>query len=154
MKCVVVYDSMYGNTEKIAKAIANAFVSSRAVRADEAGAEMLEKIDIMFIGSPTHGGRPTENILKFVDSISAGRFRNLKAGVFDTRVKYEDQNFALKLLLRVIGYAGSKTAALLRGKGVEVVEPIEGFIVNGREGPLANGEIERAVKWARIAAKL
>lgn len=144
---------MYGNTEKIAKAIANAFVSCSAIRAGEAGADVLEKADFMFIGSPTQGGRPTANILKFVDSIPGGRFKNLKAGVFDTRVKYEEQNFALKLLLRVIGYAASKIKTGLWSKGIEVIEPVQGFVVNGKEGPLAPGELERAVKWARDIVK-
>lgn len=152
MKCIVVYDSTYGNTEKIAIAIAKA-LGSKAIKANGAYSGDLDGQDIVFIGSPTHGGRPTEKIIQFMESIPAGKYPNLRAAVFDTRVKYEEQNFALKILLRIIGYASPKIADALKKKGIEIIEPNGGFYVNSKEGPLASSELERAIKWAHTAVK-
>ena len=44
-------------------------------------------------------------------------------------------------------------AGTLRGKSWPVVEPIEGFFVKGREGPLQDGELQRAAAWARAIAE-
>ena len=60
MKTLVVYDSVYGNTEEIAKAIGDAI--SGEIKMVHISAENLKElagIDLLIIGSPTHGGRPT-----------------------------------------------------------------------------------------------
>lgn len=152
MKCIVVYDSTYGNTEKIAISIARA-LGSKVIKAGEASSGELAGRDIVFVGSPTHGGRPTEKIQKFIDNLPSGKYPNLRAAVFDTRVKYEEQNFALKLLLKIIGYASPKMGDALKKKGIEIIEPIGWFYVNSKEGPLASSELERAVDWAKTIIK-
>lgn len=65
MKALIIYDSVYGNTEKIARAIAGAMTPSdgvKVLRAGEADPLELESIDLLIVGSPTHGGRPTPAI--------------------------------------------------------------------------------------------
>ncbi len=60
MKVLVVYDTLYGNTEKIARAIAGAVAppdTVRIIRAGEAGPADLEGVGLLFVGSPTQGGR-------------------------------------------------------------------------------------------------
>ncbi|MFC1983163.1 hypothetical protein ACFLV5_05230 [Chloroflexota bacterium] len=37
-------------------------------------------------------------------------------------------------------------------KGGNLVVPEEGFFVKDKEGPLVDGEIERAARWARSMA--
>jgi flavodoxin I len=51
--------------------------------------------------------------------------------------------------MKVIGYAAPKIAKSLIAKGGRQVAPPEGFIVLDKEGPLRDGELERAAAWAR-----
>ena len=56
MKILIVYDSAYGNTEKIVRAIAGAIPPSneiKVLRAGEANPSALERLDLLIVGSPT-----------------------------------------------------------------------------------------------------
>jgi hypothetical protein len=64
--------------------------------------------------------------------------------VFDTRTR-----------TTVFGYAAPRMAKRLKRSGGNLVAPPEGFLVLGIEGPLKDGELERAARWARgMAEKL
>jgi hypothetical protein len=52
-------------------------------------------------------------------------------------------------MVKLFGYAAIPIANRLRKKGGELALPPEGFIVEGTEGPLRRGELERAADWAR-----
>ncbi|MCD6390425.1 MAG: flavodoxin domain-containing protein [Dehalococcoidia bacterium] len=69
MRALIVYDSVYGNTEKIARAIAEAIIPSNEVRvleAGEASPSELESTDLFIVDSPTHAGRPTPPVQDFL----------------------------------------------------------------------------------------
>ncbi len=54
MKVLIVYESMYGNTEKIAKAIGGAIIGwVKVLHVDKAIACELRMIDLFIVGSPT-----------------------------------------------------------------------------------------------------
>ena len=58
MKAMVVYDSTWGNTEKIARGIATGFGGgTNAIHVKTVAAEDLEKVDLLVIGSPVVSGR-------------------------------------------------------------------------------------------------
>jgi flavodoxin len=61
LKVLVVHDSTYGNTEQIARAVAQA-IGARTLRAAELDPAQLNELDLLIIGSPTHGGFPTPTI--------------------------------------------------------------------------------------------
>ena len=44
-------------------------------------------------------------------------------------------------------------AGKLREKGVSLLAEPESYFVKGTEGPLRDGELERASKWARTLVK-
>ena len=146
MKNIVIYDSCFGNTEKIAQAIADS-ISAEMVKIKDIKISDLDDIKLIIVGCPTHGGRPTEAIQKFIDNIA---LKNIKFAVFDTRISKKDINIALRLLIKVIGYASPKIAKTLKSKGYEIITQPEGFLVKGKEGPLADGEIERARDWIKL----
>jgi len=144
MKVLVVYDSAHGNTEKIARAVAEAIGPSgkaRVLRAGEANTADVKAIDLLVVGSPTLGGRPTPAVQEFLNRIPAEALRNLRVTSFDTRMKM--------FIARLFGYAADRIAVTLKEKGGILARAPEGFIVRGREGPLADGEIERAAAWAK-----
>lgn len=152
MKTLVVYDSLYGNTEAVAKKIA-ASLKGKVLHVDEVIAGDMEDIDLLVIGSPTQGGRPTQKISDFVNQISPKLSGKIKFASFDTRLDVKDLGLFLKILVKTIGYASPKISDKLKSKGRKTISDPEGFIVNGKEGPLKKGELERASAWAnRIIA--
>jgi len=148
MKALVVYDSVYGNTEKIARSIGAAIADDAGVlRPNEIATSELELIDLLIGGAPTQGGRPTRPIQDFLKAIPGPGTRDLSVAAFDTRVPAR--------WVGIFGYAAGRIARSLEAKGARLVAPPEGFFVTGKEGPLREGELERAARWAQeIAARV
>lgn len=107
----------------------------------------LEGIDLLVVGTPTMGGRAKPELQAFIDEIEDGGLKGVRVAAFDTRFLEEKQVFWLRALMRKIGYAAPKVLVSLEAKGGKRVGEPEGFIVVGKSGPLADGEIERAKKW-------
>lgn len=141
MRALVVYDSFYGNTEEIAKAIGGAIASGEVsvLRAGEVGPPELENISLLVVGAPTQGGRPTPQIRDFLDRVSKAEINGVDAAAFDTRVTSK--------VAKIFGYAAGKIASSLKKKGANLIAEPEGFFVEGKEGPLTEGELERAAVW-------
>jgi flavodoxin len=142
MKALIVYDSVYGNTEKIARAIGEAIAPSgevKVVGADETNPSELESIDLLIVGSPTHGGRPTPAVQNLLNKVP--KLQGIKVAAFDTRIPTK--------LVRVFGYAAGRIANNLKKKGSILIASPEGFFVTGGQGPLKEGELERAAGWAK-----
>jgi flavodoxin len=148
MKTLVVYDSKFGNTEKIAKAISSAIKNSKLYIVSDIKIDDLKNFDLIIVGSPTQGGRPTQAIQNFGKSLPPKLLKHAKAAAFDTRILAKDQKIALRLLIRTIGYAAEKIASCLKQKGAKQIVGVEGFMVNSKTGPLKEGELERAANWA------
>lgn len=152
MKVLIVYDSVYGNTEKVARTIGEALVSSNKVKvvlAGKASLSDLNSLDILIVGSPTHAGRPTPETLKFLNTLKSDSLKGIKAAAFDTGISSEGKGVGIKLLVKVLGYAAGRIARELEKKGGKLVVPPEGFIVEDKEGPLKEGELNRASEWAK-----
>ncbi len=146
MKTLVVYDSVSGNTEKIAQAMGGALGAEvRVIRVSEINPSALEKIDLLIVGSPTHGGRPTPAVQSFLNKIPENGLQGVKVAAFDTRVAAK--------LAKIFGYAAGKIADNLKSKGGNLVAPATGFIVQKSQGPLKEGELERAAAWAKTLVK-
>jgi flavodoxin len=143
VKALVVYDSVHGNTEAIARAIAGAAPrgTARAVRAGDVKPADLKGLDLLAVGSPTLGGRPTPGIQKFLDGIPSGSLAKVRVAAFDTRMTL--------FIAKLFGWAAVRIDAALKAKGGVSAARAEGFIVKGRDGPLADGERERAAVWAK-----
>jgi flavodoxin len=71
MKALIVYDSVFGNTAKVAQAMAEALQTS-AVPVSRVTADMLRGVDLLIVGSPTRSFRPTPAISKFWVSVFYG----------------------------------------------------------------------------------
>jgi flavodoxin I len=142
MKALIVYDSVYGNTEKIAKAIAEAITPSgevKVLRAGEANPSELASIDLLIVGSPTHGGRPMPPVQDFLKKVP--KLQGINVAAFDTRSQAK--------LARVFGSAAGRIARNLEKKGGTLIASPEGFFVTSTKGPLKEGELERAAGWVK-----
>jgi len=154
MKALVVYDSAYGNTAKIAQAIgeglgAQADVETLRVRDVNPG--QLTSVDLLVVGSPTQKFRPTGATTEVLKSVPRGGLEGIKVAAFDTRFTETEINRVriLAFFVRIFGYAAKPIADRLVKKGGTLIIPPEGFYVGDTEGPLLEGELERAVDWAR-----
>jgi flavodoxin len=99
------------------------------------------------VGSPTHGGRASENTKQFFDSLAKDSLTKVKAVAYDTGITVDGQNWFMRFVIRFFGYASGNIAKLPENKGAKVVAT-ETFFVMSKEGPLVEGEIKRAEKWA------
>jgi flavodoxin I len=145
VKVLLVYDSLYGNTEQIARAVGGAIQGEvKLLRVGGAGPADLTGIDLFIVGSPTQGGRATRPVQEFLSSIPDASIKGLNIAVFDTRLTNK--------LVGVFGYGAGKIAGSLKDKGGNLISPAEGFFVKGSKGPLKEGELERAADWGKKLA--
>ncbi len=150
MNILIVYDLVFGNTEKIAQAIGKAFNSIESIRTtpvSEVSIDMISGLDILIVGSPTRGFRPTEAITKFLKLLSKNTLKGVKVAAFDTRISLDTiDSSALRFIVKTGGYAAASISKELKNKGGILLLPPEGFLVTGEEGPLKDGEMERAAE--------
>ena len=145
MKALVIYDSQYGNTDKIAKAIGAGFTGDvRVMKVGDVKPEDIAWSKFVIIGSPTQGGRPTAAIKTFLDKLPKDAFTGKRLAAFDTRAK----SFVVKLF----GFAADKIEASFKGKSGNPTAQPKGFFVQSTKGPLVEGEEEKATAWAKAIA--
>jgi flavodoxin len=152
MKALVIYDSQFGNTKKIAQAIAEGLSSEGEVEARhirDVQADELRGLGVLILGSPTQRFRPTERTKEFIKAIERDVLSNTKVAAFDTRLTEEEieKTGILAFFVRIFGYAAKPIGDRLVKKGGILILPPEGFCVDGIEGPLLEGELDRARSW-------
>ena len=153
MEILIVYDSIFGNTEQIAQAMGKALGGGESVvtlRAGEVKPAHLTGLAALIVGSPTRAFKPTKAINDFLKKVPANGLKGVKVMAFDTRMSLADVNSRLlNRLVKVFGYAAKPIADKLVKKGGSLTAPPEGFFVKESEGPLKDGELERAAEWVK-----
>lgn len=163
MKAVVVYESLWGNTAAIARAVAEGIgPEARALSTSQASGEAMAGVDLIVAGAPLLGFRlPTDSMRRSIErdpkhaktppDLSSPPMRSWLAALprgkgrsaaFETRIKRSP---------------GSATGAIRKGLQRAGYHPIAGderFIVTGTYGPLADRELERAKAWGAGLARL
>jgi hypothetical protein len=164
MRVLVIYESMFGNTKRIAQAIGDGlsgWADATVVDVADAPTEIPADVDIAIVGGPTHafsmsragtrrdaahrGGAHTDvpfGIREWLEAQPKGRHEQMFAA-FDTRVH-------VPLLP---GAASRSATRLAERRGFSTMEP-ESFLVEGYEGPLVPGEVERAAQWGTRLAQV
>lgn len=148
MKALVVYDSMYGNTEKLAKALgaglASGGVDVAVKKVDSIKSGELIGVDLLCVGSPTHAwnaSKPTKEFLEQLKNVEG--LSGKKAFAFATKMKS-----------RLAGDAGGKIENKLRDADLTIARHSETAIVEGREGPLEENAEETFEKIGAELAKI
>ncbi len=158
MKVLVIYDSVFGNTEKIAQAVGHGFGSQAEVTVLQVGAVTpahLRNINLLVVGSPTRAFRPTPAMKKWIATIPKQGLAGMKVAAFDTRISVDDvESVILPPMIHLFGYAAQPILDSLVKKGGERASDAEGFFVNGTEGPLKDGELDRATAWGQAMTML
>jgi flavodoxin len=166
---LVVYESIYGNTRAVAEAIAEGLghgFEAEVVPVHEADAAEAGRAELLVVGGPTHmhgltskmsrraavqaaedegvrvepGASEEPGLRTWLASIDAD---GVRVATFDTRI---DKPPALT------GVAARGIAKRLRRRGCEPIADPESFFVEDSEGPLAEGELDRAREWGRDLA--
>lgn len=143
MNILVVYFSKFGNTQKVAETIAETLESKgpvRVISADQLTASDLNEVDLLVMGSPTHRMNLPEAVRPLFKTLPKRLLRRTPIAAFDTSYKMS------WWLARFT--AARKLDRKLRRLGGKRVVPPQTFHVEGREGPLYDGEIKRAKVWA------
>jgi len=146
MLTVVIYDTKFGNTEKIAEAIARGAGKLGRVHTmsvAEAAGPLPELPDLLLIGGPTQKRGSSPALRGFVDALPPS-LRGVPAASFDTR--YRGSTLFM-------GSAAAEAAKRLGKAGGRLVAQPESFFIarGGRlelQG-LESGELERAEEWGR-----
>ncbi len=155
MKALVVYDSFFGNTEKIAQAIARGLGAAEEVALAHVGSQtpqQLAEATLLVVGSPTRGFRASEATTAFLTGLPAGSLKGKKVAACDTRLTMESMGSVIRFFfwIKIGKFAAPSMAEALQKAGGELALPPEGFIVKASEGPLAEGELERAEAWGKL----
>jgi len=172
MRALVVYESMFGNTEVIARAIAEGLRGDAAdatvevVEASAAPPSIPADLDLLVVGGPTHAhgmSKPEtradsarragdrlvsrgSGIREWIETLQGGSAK-VAAAAFDTRIKGPGVLW---------GSAAKAADKLLRGLGMRSAARPESFLVEGPTGPLfdrlVDGETDRARRWGETLA--
>lgn len=143
MQTLVVYFSKFGNTQQVAEVIAGGLSGNGAVitlSSDKLTDSALQEANLVVMGTPTHN----MNLPKVVQPVFDGLPRKILSrklvAAFDTSYKMS------AILARFT--AAKKLSKKMRKLGGRQIVPPETFHVKDREGPLFEGEVERAQSWA------
>jgi len=164
MRALVVFESMFGNTEKVAAAVARGLqlegVDTGLVEVSAAPPRLAAGTDLLVVGGPTHvfgmsrastradavrQGAPAERAVtglrEWLESVEIDVEHAPTMASFDTRVT------KVRWLPKA---AGPSAAHVSRRRGLDQLVKPCGFLVDDLRGPLADHELERAVAWGRV----
>jgi flavodoxin len=155
MRALVVYDSYFGNTEEVAKAIAGGLkdlVQADVIRASDFDPKRVKGFDFLIIGSPTRAFHETKRIKVFLKGVARDEYEKMKVIAFDTRIATEDiESRLLSRMEKAFGHAAEPMSDIMKKRGGELLIDPVGFYVQDTEGPLKEGEVDRAVEIVRQA---
>jgi len=153
MKGIIIYDTSYGNTKKIAETIQET-LKETGIEVDLFKVNEVKKVnakdfDFLILGSPTKFGTMSFAIKFFLGKVKVEEWSNKPFAAFDTE---NPENIEKARAENKEWSAAEKIAQKLREKKMNQVLPVHKAQVLGQKGPLVEGEIERAKDYARELA--
>ncbi len=150
MKGMVVYDTSYGNTRKIAETIAETLKES-GMEVDLFDVKDVKKLsakdyNFLVLGSPTRFGTMSFAIRSFLGKVKSEEWMNKPFTAFDTE---NPENIERARIENKEWSAAEKIAEKLRDKKMNQLLPVLKAVVLGQKGPLKEGEIDRTKDYAR-----
>jgi flavodoxin len=158
MNALVVFDTQYGNTEQVARAIATGLTPTFSVqlaKADQLAQIDAEQIDFLIVGGPTQRHKLSAALATMLDAMPHGTLSGVKVAAFDTRYR---------MAAWLSGSAAKAIARALRKHGGHLAVPTQSFFMEGDVPPkgqkrrhqlehLEPGELERATTWGAEIAR-
>ncbi|MFZ1021967.1 MAG: flavodoxin domain-containing protein [Halobacteriota archaeon] len=149
-KILVVYESKYGNTKRVAETIVQGMRQVEGIDptlSDITGVDpnTILNYDAIVIGGPNHMGGPTRGVKKFIDKIGKLSLADKKFAVFDTYGGGDFEKATKKMEQRMHEKAPAMKA----------VAPGLSIKVDGMKGPISEGELPKCEEFgAQIAMQL
>lgn len=151
MNALVIYHSEFGNTHKVAEAIVEVFKGAgvaRTLSAEHLTAADLQGADLVVMGTPTHKMNLPQAVRPVFETLPRRILRGVPTAAFDTSYK-------MSAILARFTAAKRLDRELRKLGGKRLVRPETFFVHDSHEGPLYDGELERARRWAEsILAQL
>ncbi len=161
MKAIVVYESHWGNTAAIARAItAGLGPGAAAVSTQEASDALVTGADLLVAGAPVLGFRlPSDGFLASLatnpgNPPTPADFGGPARRSWPARLpagRGGGAAFETRLWWSPGGATGAIVDGLMRA-GYRSVDTPHRFVVKGKHGPLRDGELERARQWGAALA--
>jgi hypothetical protein len=140
MNVWIVYESRLGNTARLAAAMAQAMAQSDRVQllaASQAG--VPSGVQLLLVGIPGHRSSRPDRVLAWLRQLPAGALKGVWISVFEIRFS-RPRWFEFSM--------GWKISRMLLHHGAKHASSPECFFLSGHEGPMAEGEVQRACTWA------
>lgn len=167
MRALVVYESMYGNTRRLAEAITRGMgrvIPAQRANVNHVRAGDLEGVDLLVVGGPTHAHGMSRAATRTaavagasaalpLDADARGTgVREWAAGVETAATRFAAFGSRMDKPKWITGSAAAQLGHLLQGRGLTAVMPAEDFLVDGATR-LPESEIERAEAWGAELAQ-
>ncbi len=147
MKAAVVYQSRWGNNQRIAQAITRGLSEGGAdatlIEVDDAGG-LAPDVDLLVVGAPTRAGRATGKIKKFIKHEVGGAWAGKSFAAFGTGLKDRGEKVEPK--------GADDVFTRLEAAGLKPAAPAFKATVAAMKGPLLEDEAERAQEFGRKLA--
>jgi hypothetical protein len=166
MRALVAYESIYGNTRAIAEAVGEGLAPVGVVEVRPVHEADDEGVDLLVVGGPTHMHGMTSSLSRRMavkageedgvdiepgarEEIGLRQWLSKRSGQHREAAAFDTRGDASP---RLTGMASRGIHRRLHGAGFRLIADPESFLVDDSEGPLAEGELERARAWgARLA---
>ena len=148
VKVIVVYDTKYGNTKRVAEKIMEGLGEVEGIDTiirdvKETDPKKAADYDAILIGSPTHFGGPVRGINKFIDKLGKLDLKAKWVAVFDTYLG-EDFEKSVKKMESRISEKVPKLKRITSGLSIRV---------DGMKGPVTEGEFPKCIDFGKRIAK-
>ena len=149
-RVIVVYDSQYGNTEKVAETIVEGMrgageIETYLTNVKDVDVDTIASYDAILLGSPNHAGGPTRSVRKFIDGISNLPLAGKEFAVFDTYMG-KDVDKAITKMEQQIREKAPALKMSAHGLSIQVEK---------WKGPIVDGELPKCKEFGTaIAAAL
>jgi flavodoxin len=145
VKTIIIYESSFGNTKKVAEKIRenlNLIEKNDTVIKTVKEVDPIEVLnfDLILFGSPNHMGGPTRGIRKFIDKLKKVGLKGKKVATFDTYVR-KNINKAVRKMERRIKE---------KIPNAELITPGLSIKVSGVGGPVIETEFPKVVEFIKI----
>ena len=149
-KVIVVYESKYGNTKRVAETIIEGMKEVEGIEAvlrelKEVDLNEIVDYDAILVGSPNHFGGPTRSIRKFIDKLGKLSLEGKLFAVFDTYLSEDFEKAAKKMEKRINEKAPS----------LKMMAPGLSIRVQETKGPISEGELPKCKEFGnKIATQM
>jgi len=149
-KVIVVYESKYGNTKRVAETIIEGMGESEGIETvlselKEIDVDKILDYDVILIGSPNHWGGPTRGVKKFIDKLGKLSVKEKLYAVFDTYLGNDFEKAVKKMEKRIDE----------KVPGLKQIAPGLSIKVQGMKGPILEGELPKCREFGnKIAGQI